>query len=225
MMGTKHRVNQDSFYVKQEGKKSLCIVADGMGGHNAGDVASKNAIEILSKIKKFDEKTIKSAITEANNSIFDMSKCDKSLEGMGTTVVMALVKGENATIVNVGDSRAYGINRMVAKQITIDHSYVQELISDGKITLAEANKHPLKNIITKAVGVAESVEPNICEVTMGKDEIILLCSDGVSGAVSEEEMIACCYEYIPPQAAEMLCRLAVKNGATDDVTAIVIRID
>ena len=225
MMGTKHKVNQDSFYLKCRGKKCICAVADGMGGHNAGDIASKTAIEIISSMKNFDEKNILKAFSDANKQIFEMSSCDKSLEGMGTTIVLAAICKDTAVIVNVGDSRAYGINRLNAKQITVDHSYVQELVNTGKITQNEAKTHPMKNIITMAVGVGETITPTIKQVTFGKDDILLLCSDGVSGAVSEEEMIQCCYENMPEQAAESLCRLAVKNGATDDVTAIVIRLN
>ena len=225
MMGTKHKVNQDSFFLKCQGKKCLCAVADGMGGHNAGDVASRTAIEIIGNLNRIDEKNILEAFEEANRTILEMSTCDKSLEGMGTTIVLAAINKDEAIIVNVGDSRAYGISRSFAKQITVDHSYVQELLDGGKITSAEAKNHPMKNIITMAVGVGEKITPKIKEVTFGKEEILLLCSDGVSGALSEEEMISCCYENMPDKAAESLCRLAVKNGATDDVTAIVVRMN
>lgn len=225
MMGSKHKVNQDSHFLKCEGKKCLCAVADGMGGHNAGDVASRTAVEFISAISKADVKNILKAINEANSAILQMSSVDKSLEGMGTTVVLAAINKDEGIIAHVGDSRAYGITRNYAKQITVDHSYVQELVDDGKITSAEAKTHPMKNIITMAVGVGENIQPNIKEVTFGKEDILLLCSDGVSGSVSEEEMVNCCYEYMPAEAAEQLCRLAVKNGATDDVTAIVVRIN
>lgn len=225
MMGSKHKVNQDSLYLKCEGKKCLCAVADGMGGHNAGDVASRTAIEFISKIKKLETKAILEAVDEANKTILEMSNCDLSLEGMGTTVVLASINKENGIIVHVGDSRAYCVTRNFVKQITVDHSYVQELVNNGKITSAEAKKHPMRNIITRAVGVTEKIQPNVKEVTFGKDDILFLCSDGVSGALSEEEIIACCFESMPEEAAEKLCRLAVKNGATDDVTAIVVRIN
>ena len=225
LIGSKHKVNQDSFYLKCEGRKCLCAVADGMGGHNAGDVASRTAIEFISSISKPDIKNILQSILDANKSILEMSTVDKSLEGMGTTVVLAAINKENGIIVHVGDSRAYGISRNHAKQITVDHSYVQELVDDGKITSSEAKIHPMKNIITMAVGVGEIIQPHIKEITLAKDDILLLCSDGVSGSVSEEEMINCCYENMPAEAAEQLCRLAVKNGATDDVTAIVVRMN
>ncbi len=225
MMGSKHKVNQDSLFLKCEGKKCLCAVADGMGGHNAGDVASRTAVEFISAISKPELKNILQSIVDANKAILEMSTVDKSLEGMGTTVVLAAINKENGVIVHVGDSRAYGISRNHAKQITVDHSYVQELVDDGKITSAEAKNHPMKNIITMAVGVGEVIQPNVKEVTFCKDDILLLCSDGVSGSLSEEEMINCCFEYMPSEAAEKLCRLAVKNGATDDVTAIVVRMN
>lgn len=225
MIGSKHKVNQDSFYLKCEGKKCVCAVADGMGGHNAGDVASRTAVDFISQISKPDLKNILQAIIDANKAIYEMSSVDKSLEGMGTTIVLAAINKENGLIVHVGDSRAYGITRTHAKQITVDHSYVQELVADGKITSAEAKNHPMKNIITMAVGVSDVIKPNIKEVTFSKDDILLLCSDGVSGAVSEEEMISCCFENMPAEAAEQLCRLAIKNGATDDVTAIVVRMN
>ncbi len=225
MMGTKHKVNQDSFFVKNAGKKILCFVADGMGGHNAGDVASRAAVEIIGSVKNYDKKTVLNAINEANSNIKSMSECDSSLEGMGTTLVLAVLNGENGYIVNVGDSRAYGVNRTVVKQISTDHSYVQNLIDEGKITAEQAKNHPMKNVITKALGVSDSIEPAVRDLTVGKDDIILLCSDGVSGSVSDEEIKLCCFENIPETAAENLCRLAVKNGATDDVTAIIIRMN
>lgn len=225
MMGTKHKVNQDSFFAKSAGKKCLCFVADGMGGHNAGDVASRAAVEIIGAVKNYDKKNILKAVEKANETIKSMSECDTSLEGMGTTLVLAAINGEEGLIINIGDSRAYGINRTVVKQISTDHSYVQRLLDEGKITLEEAKNHPMKNIITMALGVSDTVEPAVREVTFGKDDILLLCSDGVSGSVSDEEINTCCYENMPEEAAENLCRLAVKNGATDDVTAIVIRIN
>ncbi len=223
MMGTKHKVNQDSVYFNCEGKKCLCAVADGMGGHNAGDIASRTAIEIIKKLKNPGVKELLSALEEANTSIYSMSECDKSLEGMGTTAVIAAINKENALIIHVGDSRAYGINKGVVKQITTDHSYVQELVDNGRITKAEAHVHPMKNIITRAVGVGKEIKPSVNEITLDKEDILLLCSDGVSGALSEEEMRTCCFEYMPQEAAEKICRLAVNNGATDDVTAVVVR--
>ena len=225
MMGTKHRVNQDSFFTKTAGKKCLCFVADGMGGHNAGDVASRVAVEIVGSVKKFDKETVLNAINEANSNIKSMSECDASLEGMGTTIVLAVLNGEKGYIINVGDSRAYGMNRTVVKQISTDHSYVQNLLDEGKITAEQAKNHPMKNIITRALGVNDIVEPSIRDLTVAKEDIILLCSDGVSGALSDDEIKICCYENLPETAAENLCRLAVKNGATDDVTAIVIRMN
>ncbi len=225
MMGSKHKVNQDSFLLNCENKKCLCVVADGMGGHNAGDVASRTAINIISDLSRIDEKNLFKAFEDANKAIFDMSACDKSLEGMGTTIVLASINKNLCTVMHVGDSRAYGITQNNVKQITTDHSYVQELVDTGKITAVEAKNHPMKNVITKAVGVSDSITPNVKEITFAKNDILLLCSDGVSGAVSEEEMLTCCHENYPQEAAEALCRLAVKNGATDDVTAIVVKFD
>ncbi|MDP4118217.1 MAG: protein phosphatase 2C domain-containing protein [Bacillota bacterium] len=223
MMGSKHKVNQDSFYLCNEDRRCLCVIADGMGGHNAGDVASKTVTEIFSKIKKFDEKTILNTIEEADRTIKSMSLCDKSLEGMGTTIVLAALNKNSAVIANVGDSRAYGINKKIVKQITSDHSYVQQLIDEGKITSFEAEHHPMKNIITMAIGTGGNIKPNVINVIFDDEDILLLCSDGVSGALSEEEMQRCCFEHMPQQSAEEICRLAVKKGATDDVTAIVVR--
>ncbi len=225
MMGTRHKINQDAYYLKCDGKKCFCVVADGMGGHNAGDVASKTVIDFIAAVDRPTKENIVETIKNANGAVLGMSSCDKSLEGMGTTVVGAVINKDNGFIFHIGDSRAYGINRNYVKQLTIDHSYVQELVDNGKITRAEAENHPMKNIITMAIGVNDEINPAIKEITFGKDEILLLCSDGVSGAVTEEEMRTCCFEYMPAQAAEELCRLAVKNGASDDVTAIVVRID
>ena len=225
MMGSKHKVNQDSCYVNCNGKKCLCAVADGMGGHNAGDIASASAIRIISSMKQTDEKSILKAFNDANKEIYEMSTCDTSLSGMGTTIVLAFINKEFGLIANVGDSRAYCVSRSSVRQITVDHSYVQELINSGKITRIEAKTHPMRNVITMAGGVGSEITPNIKEVTFDSEDILLLCSDGVYGALSDEEIIQCCFEEMPEQAAETICRLAVKNGATDDVTAVVVRMN
>lgn len=223
--GTKHKVNQDSFFVKNEKNECICFVADGMGGHNAGDVASKTAVEILSALSSTGTAEIMKVLKEANETIFRKSKENEQLEGMGTTVVLASIKDGKATVVNIGDSRAYLVSKKKIEQVSTDHSYVQKLVNEGTITSNEAKKHPMRNVITQALGVGETFEPAIKEITFEKNDCLLLCSDGVSGSLAEEDIQKICTTLSPSEAAEKLCESAVENGAADDVTAIVVQID
>lgn len=223
--GTKHSANQDSFFVAESFKNTdfgLYIVADGMGGHAAGDIASSAAIEeITEKITEFSIPSIAYALEEANRRVHLESLKAPELEGMGTTVVLCAIKGENVIIAHVGDSRAYIAIDGKIEYITKDHSYVQQLVDNGEITEEEAKTHPMKNIITNAVGVQESMELNITEKRIKKGSVIVLCSDGVSNVTDDEEIIKTAKSE---NGAELLCKNAMNYGNTDDATAVVINL-
>lgn len=223
--GTKHIGNQDGFFISEEkNKPCIYMAADGMGGHAAGDVAAKTAIDVISeKLNEFSEKSVVNAINEANSLILEKSKSSPELEGMGTTVILCIRNGNKIIIAHVGDSRAYVIKKGNVKYITKDHSYVQQLVDSGEITAQDAKTHPMKNIITNAVGVQETVDVDITELKVDKDTVITLCSDGVSNVMTDEHLAEISVSNAD-NPAKLLCEEAQKLGSNDDVTAIVINL-
>ncbi len=194
-VGKKRTQNQDSIFftdVSIGPLPNLYIVADGMGGHKAGDVASKTAIECVTEYIR--ESTIsnpvtvlKRAIIYANDKIYKMSREKEDYSGMGTTFVAAVVDENNMYVVNIGDSRLYVIDDMI-RQVTLDHSLVEELIRTGQLDRNRGRNHPEKNIITRALGIAQEVTPDFFEITLKENDKILLCSDGLSNMIEDDEM-------------------------------------
>ncbi len=207
-------------------------VCDGMGGANAGEVASETAA------KRFEENILKNYSAEYNSSnirnllnasvnianyaVFDKAQVNKGYSGMGTTLVSVIVKETEAVIVNVGDSRAYKIGDEI-KKITIDHSFVQDLVNKGEITEADAENHPDKNIITRALGAEERVTADFYFETLEEGETLLLCSDGLSGLVKEEDMRTLSKIADIEKAAEALIDNALLMGGNDNISVILIR--
>ena len=193
--GSKRSSNQDSIFFSDKPVgplPNLYIVADGMGGHKAGDQASKMAIDIaVDFIRKSTIENpiavLKRAMIFANNEIYKTSSKDPDLRGMGTTMVVAVCDDAKLYIANIGDSRLYAVGNEI-KQITMDHSLVEELIRDGKLERRRGRNHPEKNIITKAMGSKEEVIPDFFEVDMESDCKYLLCSDGLSNMVEDDEI-------------------------------------
>lgn len=217
--------NEDAFYVDAE--KGIFIIADGMGGHNAGEVASQMAVEEIKKYLNTQEnkfsQILKQAIIEANKAIYEKAKKDPNLKGMGTTIVVLIVNNKNLHIAHVGDSRAYILTKEGLKQITEDHSLVNEWVKEGKITLDEARFHPMGNVITRALGVEKEVEVEINTIPY-QDEPILLCTDGLTDMLEDKEI----EEIIknnpdPEQACEALIKEANEKGGKDNVTVILIK--
>ena len=178
---------------------NLLIVADGMGGHNAGDYASKFVVEVLKKeLAKSREDgpraMMKKAIASANHQLIAESKTDARLEGMGTTLVAATVIEHTLYFANVGDSRLYLLNDEI-RQLSKDHSLVQEMVRLGGLNAEEAKHHPDKNIITRAIGVKEDVEIDFFEHRLKKGDIILMCTDGLSNMVEDEEIFQICSQF------------------------------
>ena len=229
-IGRTRKMNQDFVYTSQRPVGSLpnlFIVADGMGGHNAGDFASKAAVEtmvneISASQEKDPERILESAIKAANGRIRKKAGENPELEGMGTTVVAAVCLEGRLEVANVGDSRLYIVNSDI-RQITRDHSLVEEMVRMGGIPREEARNHPDKNIITRAVGAAEMVEPDFFSVPYEKGDIVLLCSDGLTNMLEDEEirMIISGARDIVEMAQELV-KAANERGGRDNISVILV---
>ena len=231
-IGKARDMNQDYYYIsKPEDKISIFILADGMGGYNGGEIASKLAtmatlgyiqsnFENIPKEREEILKLIKSAMEYANMVVYEKSKEQKELEGMGTTLEVCLIYNNKLYIGHIGDSRIYRLRGEFFRKLTHDHSYVQKLVKDGTITQEEANHHPKKNMLMKALGCTAFVEPDITVKGFVKDDIVLICSDGLTNMVEEPEI----YNILKNEgtlAAEKLVEKANENGGYDNITAIV----
>ena len=233
-IGKARETNQDYFYISpNDSKLKLYILADGMGGYKGGDVASKLATTTAKSYiesnfdttpKEKDEilKLIKGAIEYANMVVYEKSKEDKNLEGMGTTLEVCLIYNNNVYIGHVGDSRVYRIRGIFINKLTTDHSYVEKLIKDGTITKEEANHHPKKNMLTKALGCNLFVEPDVLTKGFIKEDILLMCSDGLTNMVDENKIYDIVKDNIETAPQELI-DLANENGGIDNITAIVIK--
>lgn len=228
-IGRKREVNQDYVFVSDQpvgNIPNLLIVADGMGGHNAGDYASKFVVEVLKKeLAKSREDgpraMMKKAIASANHQLIAESKTDARLEGMGTTLVAATVIEHTLYFANVGDSRLYLLNDEI-RQLSKDHSLVQEMVRLGGLNAEEAKHHPDKNIITRAIGAKEDVEIDFFEHRLKKGDIILMCTDGLSNMVEDEEIfqiVRSSRDVV--EAVEQLIERANSNGGKDNIGVIV----
>lgn len=232
-IGKERKINEDFYYISgPEDKIKLFILADGMGGYNAGEVASKMAVEAVKeyiykhfernkKSKEMLENLIRESIEYANEDIYKKAQSKKELSGMGTTLDVCLIYNSRIYIGHIGDSRVYRIRKEFMRRITRDHSYVQTLIEDGKITKEEAFNHPKRNMITKALGCMEKVEPDVYAKTFIKDDIILMSSDGLTNMIKEEEI----YNIIKKdtlKATDNLVKQANDNGGYDNITVVVI---
>ncbi|MGN1267447.1 MAG: Stp1/IreP family PP2C-type Ser/Thr phosphatase [Dorea sp.] len=227
-VGRKREINQDYVFVtdKPVGPfPNLLVVADGMGGHKAGDFASKYTVKVLhEELEKLaldkPEEILRKIVDVANRELIRVAQTDVKLEGMGTTLVAATVIGNTLYFANVGDSRLYLINDKI-RQISKDHSLVEEMVRLGGIKAEEAKNHPDKNIITRAMGVKENVEPDIYEYRLKKGDIILMCTDGLSNMVEDEDM----FDIVKGardivEAVEMLIEKANSNGGRDNIGVV-----
>lgn len=233
----KHReLNEDSFKIcgfENKLPTGVCVLADGMGGHSAGEVASKKAAELIttdlmSRFGETDEKqivlNIASAIDFANSEIYSMSIKNPNQAGMGTTAVVVYVKDGVVQIANVGDSRAYVVSDKKIRKITVDHSIVEELVKNGTITAEEARNHPDKNIITRAVGTEKYVDADFYEYTPTGNETILMCSDGLYEMLRDKEIKNILNKSNDlNEAVRALIDAANANGGVDNITVIALR--
>lgn len=231
--GAVRQENQDSFRTElaADGALLTAVLCDGMGGAQAGSVASAIAADTFMShaANSLDESStaddlhtiLREASSYANIKVYDRSFADFSCMGMGSTLVGLMANEKRASVVNIGDSRAYIITKRRVEQITRDHSLVEEMVSRGKLTRAEAQNHPKKNIITRAVGVEASVTADLFDVKFAPGSRILLCSDGLSNLVSGEEIRMISGNNAKLEdACEALIELALKRGAPDNVTVV-----
>lgn len=224
-IGKLRRQNEDAVYVNEK-EPYFLVVADGMGGHNAGEVASSIAIETIKGVltkkpgrRKIDyEHKMLEAFTLANKKIYEYADENSKLMGMGTTTVTALISGGKLIVGNVGDSRAYIIKDDDIRQISIDHSYVWQLVLRGEITEQQAKRHPKRNFITRAMGTEKDIEADIFSEKW-EGGVVLICSDGLSNLVENYEMKKIVSDATDLQeAADKLASLANERGGSDNIT-------
>lgn len=229
-VGRKRQMNQDSVFSSEiaiGNLPNLFIVADGMGGHRAGDYASKCTVDTMKEVvgnslENDPVAILREAIEEANRRIYVKSAEDAEYEGMGTTVVAATITGNILRIANVGDSRLYIINDEI-KQITKDHSLVEEMIRMGGLDRDAARIHPDKNIITRAVGVSEQVLVDFFTVELTKQDTILLCSDGLTNMLDDEEILMIVRgQRDVVEMAQQLVYMANERGGKDNISVVLL---
>ena len=218
--------NQDIFQIeaREDNQTALLVVCDGMGGANAGNVASRFAAQSFIEsagdaLSGTLDETARQALKQANETVFSLAGRQPEFRGMGTTLVAALIQGDCATVINVGDSRAYRFDGEAMHQISEDHSYVEEMRRRGKITEADARTHPQKNLITRAVGVEPYVEGDLFEVRLTEKDMLLLCSDGLSGFCSDAEIETILKEDLSDEeTAQKLIDAALEKGGRDNIS-------
>lgn len=230
--GVVREQNQDAFaFERLSDGRIIALVCDGMGGARAGNIASSMAVEIFMDeffdgqpaADETDQGRMERAAALANEQVFRRSTTDSDCHGMGTTLVAALVDQDGAVILNEGDSRAYYITKEGILRVTRDHSLVEDLVQRGDLTRDQARVHPHKNLITRALGAESRLRTDAFYQSMRADEYLLLCSDGLSNVVSEQEIL---YEVIHGGQADDCCQrlleIALKRGAPDNVTVVLI---
>ena len=232
--GCVRKQNQDAYRIEQLDRKTLlCVVCDGMGGAKSGNIASTLAVEVfVEEIRRTwtsnmdQEKTdqmLRSAVKLANFTVYDQAVQFEEFDGMGTTLVAALVQGKKVTVVNVGDSRCYGIDPDGIQQITKDHSLVQLMVDRGELTPEVAKNYPGKNFITRAIGTEPIVLCDIYHWTVNRGDFLLLCSDGLSNVMDDQEIL---FEVVhgvqKHHCCKRLLKIAKKRGAPDNVTSVLV---
>jgi protein phosphatase len=232
-VGRKRKANEDFFLIHKE--KNLFIAADGMGGHNAGEVASLNAAKHINQYFSFKvlseiagdgdqiRKRMCESLAGANRKLREMARVNKGYRGMGCTVVMALIEGDDLHLCHVGDSRAYLCNRSGIQLLTTDHSYVMGLVAAGKMTPEEARHSNLKNELTQAIGAMQTIKPDYNCRSLKEGDRLLLCSDGLWDMLSDEEIYRVTRKNRPAQAiCDELIEKANTAGGKDNITAVLV---
>ena len=234
--GCVRKQNQDAYHIEHLDRNTqLCVVCDGMGGAKSGNIASSLAIDVFvqeikrswsASMKKPEiEQMLRSAVKLANFTVFDQSMQFEEFDGMGTTLVAVLVRGRHATVVNVGDSRAYQVGRNGICQVTRDHSLVQMMVERGELTPEMARTYPGKNFITRAIGTEPMVRCDVYHLELDKGDCLLLCSDGLSNMMDDQEIL---FEVVHGVNKQYCCQrlldIAKNRGAPDNVTSILIMV-
>lgn len=226
--------NQDAFQIEQLDKNTLlCVVCDGMGGAKSGNVASSLAVDVFTQevMRSWTadmeqdrlDQMLHSAVKLTNFTVHDQAQQFEDFTGMGTTLVAVLVHGKQVTVVNVGDSRAYAINQDGVQQLTEDHSLVQLMVRNGELTKEQARSYPGKNLITRAIGTESLVEPDIFHHKLERGDCLLLCTDGLSNIIDEQEMLfEIVYSDDKKQCCQSLLDIAKNRGAPDNVTSVLV---
>ena len=228
--------NQDIYQIENLNRDSvLCVVCDGMGGAKSGNVASSLAAEVfVDEIRRTwvddmeqaqIDQMLQAAVKLANFTVYDQGKQFEEFSGMGTTLVAVLVKGKEATVVNVGDSRAYRINAGGIQKITVDHSLVEMMVQRGELTAEEARNYPGKNYITRAIGTETIAESDLFHLDLERGDYLLLCSDGLTNIIDDQEIL---FEVVHGEEKAHCCQqlldIAKNRGAPDNVTCVLVQI-
>jgi PPM family protein phosphatase len=226
--GRVRSINQDSFYVGEVENGYLAVVADGMGGHKTGEVASKKAVEIikeeLTHTNNHPPAALAKAVQAANLDIFDFSSLHPEHQGMGTTLTTVFIDDQVGLVGHVGDSRAYLIRDNHIRQLTSDHSWVAEQVRQGVITQDEARRHRLRNVITNALGSNQEVKLDVLYFDVKEGDRLLLCSDGISMLIPEDQMKSIVSHADPEQASQQLISEANRRGSPDNITAVILEV-
>ena len=228
--------NQDAYQVIQLDRNTLlCVVCDGMGGARSGNVASSLAVDVFMQEVKSSyrggmekeavDQLLLRAVKLANFTVYDQSRQFDEFSGMGTTLVAALLRGKQVTVVNVGDSRVYRVNNDGSRQITVDHSLVQLMVQRGELSVERARNFPGKNYITRAIGTEPTVQCDIFHADLERGDCLLLCSDGLTNLVDDQEIL---FEVVHGVSKKHCCQrlldIAKNRGAPDNVTSVLVQI-
>ena len=234
--GCVRKQNQDAYQIEKLDRTSLlCVVCDGMGGAKSGNIASTLAVDVFVQEvrqswkprleqEKIDQ-ILRNAVKLANFTVYDQAQQFPEFDGMGTTLVAVLIHGKKATVINVGDSRAYGIDESGIRQITKDHSLVQLMVDRGELTAERAKTYPGKNFITRAIGTEPTIMSDIFHLDVSKGDYFLLCSDGLSNVKDDQEIL---FEVVhgvnKAHCCKRLLNIAKNRGAPDNVTSVLVLI-
>lgn len=223
-IGKARALNEDSCYIPAENER-FCAVADGMGGHNAGEVASATAVEVFSRqmreVEDITPEAMHAAVVRANDEVFRKSQENEAMSGMGTTFSALAMEGTRAEIAHVGDSRIYLVREERIFQVTTDHTLVEIMVQQGLITPQEARVHPKRNLITRALGTEARVEVDVLELDLQPGDVFFLCSDGLSGYVEDEDILrVSAGEGEWEDKLRRLVDMALDAGGYDNITAM-----
>ena len=233
--GCAREENQDAYVIEMLDGAMLCAICDGMGGAKSGNVASSMAVEVFAQeiratwkpgMSQDDmDNMLRCAVKLVNFAVYDQAAQFVDFAGMGTTLVAALVEGKNATVVNVGDSRAYHVSAEGIRVVTQDHSVVQFMVERGELTQEEAKLYPGKNLITRAIGTDATVECDLFHLSLEREDSILLCTDGLSNLLDEQEIL---FEVVHGETRDDCCKrlleIALNRGAPDNVTCLLLQV-
>lgn len=229
-IGLVRKINEDSCFAAEQGGCLFAVVADGMGGHSGGEVASQIVVDMAKRyisgkpLTDITPDNIVDLLSKANKNVWKRAQQERDLQGMGSTVTLAIILAGKALIGHVGDSRAYLFRTGKLEQLTKDHSYVQMLIENGYITKEEALHHPHRNIITRAIGTEREVEADILTIDLLAGDLLLLCSDGLNNAVTDGQISDILHSDIAT-AADRLIDASLSAGGSDNITVIIAETD